>query len=58
MDSEIVKKCAMLMAVAYWRGRMEVMRETISPDVFESLIEAAAKKEVGKWIFAARAIEE
>ena len=58
MDSELVLKTAKLIAIAYWRGRMEGMREKMSPVTFEAMIKAAAEKETDRWLCSARAIDD
>lgn len=58
MDSELVMKTAKLMAFAYWRGRMESMREEIEHETFEEMIAAAALHDVHRWVCAARAVED
>lgn len=49
------EKLAVMLAAAYWRGRLDTW--DIGPKAKEAMIDAAANAEVEKWLPAARHIE-
>ncbi len=52
-----IKKVAVMLAAAYWRGRLESLRVSVHEfGAFESMIEAASNADADSWKSAAKVV--